>query len=77
MVLENNLILSGLSDKIILNCKPIYIKKIYKTINDSQNVILYDSNMSGTPETNKYFTDNDMKIIYNFDINHINKLQKF
>ena len=77
MVLENDVILSGLSDKIILNCNPSYIKKIYKTINDDHSIILYNSNSGGTMETNEYFTEEDIKIVYKFDINTINKFQKF
>lgn len=77
IVLENNLILGGLSDKIILNIKPNYIKKIYKTILDGDkytNVTLYDIDSSGSMLCNEHFTDNDINIMYKFDINPINKL---
>lgn len=76
MVLENNVILSGLSDNIILNCKSSYIKKIYKTIVSNKlqkDIILYDVDLSGSVLCDENFTDNDLKIVYKFDINTINK----
>jgi hypothetical protein len=77
MLLENDVILSGLTDEIILNCKPEFIKKIYKTIDDKPDIVIYDKYSSGTMETNENFSDNDIKIMYKFDVNEINKLQKF
>jgi hypothetical protein len=73
MVLENDVILSGLSDKIILSCQPNYIKKIYKTMFDN-NITIYDVNSGGSMVCNENFSDNDVKIVYKFDINPINKL---
>jgi hypothetical protein len=76
MVLDNDLILSGLSDKIILSCQPSFISKIYKTM-DGIDVVIFDKNSSGSMEYNKNFTDNDMNIIYKYDINHYKKIQPF
>ncbi len=73
MVLENDLVLSGLTDKIILNSNTNYIKKIFKTIND-KCIMIYDSNSPGSMICNEYFSDSDIKMVHKFDVNSINKL---
>ncbi len=73
MVLENDLVLSGLTDKIILSSNTNYIKKIFKTMND-RYVTIYDSNSPGSMICNEDFSDNDIKMVHKFDVNLINKL---
>ncbi len=73
MILENNLILSGLTEEIILNCNPYYIKEIFK-MNDNKKIVIYNIDSPGSMICNEHFNDNDIKIVYKFDVNSINKI---
>ncbi len=73
MVLDNGVILSGLNQDIILSCKPTYIKEIYK-MKDNNKISIYNADSPGSMICNENFNDDDIKIVYKFDINSINKI---
>jgi hypothetical protein len=71
--LENDVILTGLTDDIILGTTTDYIKEIYKIIDDKK-VMIYELNSPGSKICNEDFNDNDIKIVHKFDVNSINKI---
>jgi len=75
MILENDVILSGLSVEIILNCKPEYIKTIYR-MHENKKIILFDTkpivNLTEVKEANA----NDLKIYYKFICVNFSKIFK-